>query len=228
MSCGCPAYLRYVDDFLLFGDDKAQLWDWRAAIIERLAGLRLTHPRGSAQVQPVQTGIPFLGFVVYPTHRLLKRRKGIAVPAAAGGSAGRLPPPGSQPRGSRQLRAGLDQPRALRRHLGPAAGHFEGRAPVTENRAEMPIFAKTYDFLAWLVPLTNNFPRAQRHTVTQRLLDAALNFLERLVDANTVRGAARHELLDAADAELDKVRLYLRLAHHWRWITPGQYEHAAA
>ncbi len=30
---------------------------------------------------------------------------------------------------------------------------------VTESRAEMPIFAKTYDFLAWLVPLTNNFPR---------------------------------------------------------------------
>ena len=97
---------------------------------------------------------------------------------------------------------------------------------MTESRAEMPIFAKTYDFLAWLVPLTNNFPRAQRHTVTQRLLDAALSFLERLVDANTVRGQARVKLLEAADAELDKVRLYLRLAHHGRWIPPGQYAHA--
>jgi len=98
---------------------------------------------------------------------------------------------------------------------------------VTDSRAEMPIFAKTYDFLAWLVPLTNNFPRAQRHAVTQRLLDAGLSFLERLVDANAVRGADRAKLLDVADAELDKVRLYLRLAHHWRWITPGQYEHAS-
>jgi len=98
---------------------------------------------------------------------------------------------------------------------------------VTDSRAEMPIFAKTVDFLAWLVPLTNNFPRAQRHAVTQRLLDAGLSFLERLVDANAVRGAERAKLLDAADAELDKVRLYLRLAHHWRWITPGQYEHAS-
>ena len=26
----CPAYLRYVDDFLLFGDDKASLWRWHA------------------------------------------------------------------------------------------------------------------------------------------------------------------------------------------------------
>ena len=97
---------------------------------------------------------------------------------------------------------------------------------MSDSRAEMPIFVKTYDFLAWLVPLTNNFPRAQRHAVTQRLLDAGLSFLERLVDANAVRGRDRAKLLDAADAELDKVRLYLRLAHHWRWITPGQYEHA--
>ena len=72
-----PAYLRYVDDFLLFGDDKAQLWDCRAALIERLAALRLTIHEASAQVRPSRHGIPFLGFVVYPTHRLLKRRKGI-------------------------------------------------------------------------------------------------------------------------------------------------------
>jgi len=73
----CPAYLRYVDDFLLFGDDTAQLREWRGAIIERLADLRLTIHEGSAQVRPSRHGIPFLGFVVYPTHRLLKRRKGI-------------------------------------------------------------------------------------------------------------------------------------------------------
>ena len=40
----CPAYLRYVDDFLLFGTDKATLWDWKGKIDERLARLRLTHP----------------------------------------------------------------------------------------------------------------------------------------------------------------------------------------
>lgn len=97
---------------------------------------------------------------------------------------------------------------------------------MTDSGGETPIFPKTYDFLAWLVPLTNSFPRAQRHTVTQRLLDAALDFLERLVEANAARGPARLKLLEAADAELDKVRLYLRLAHHWRWMTPGQYEHA--
>ena len=76
-TLGCTAYERYVDDFLLFADDKATLWRWRQAIIERLAALRLTLHESKAQVRPTTHGIPFLGFVVYPTHRLLKRRKGI-------------------------------------------------------------------------------------------------------------------------------------------------------
>jgi retron-type reverse transcriptase len=71
----CKAYLRYVDDFLLFADDKRMLWEWKGAIIERLAKLRLTLHEKRAQVYPVSVGIPFLGFRVYPTHRLVKRRK---------------------------------------------------------------------------------------------------------------------------------------------------------
>ncbi len=72
----CPAFLRYVDDFLLFADDKPTLWQWKQAIVARLAGLRLTiHPAG--QPRPVAEGIPFLGFVVFPYRRRLKRRKGL-------------------------------------------------------------------------------------------------------------------------------------------------------
>ena len=79
-------------------------------------------------------------------------------------------------------------------------------------RKEMPIFTRTFDFLTWLLPVTNNFPRAQRFTVTARLLDAAFDLRERLEEANFWRGAARLERLDRADEALDKVRLYLRLA----------------
>jgi RNA-directed DNA polymerase len=72
---GCRAYVRYVDDMALFADSKAQLWGWKRAIMERLARLRLTLHGGSAQVAPVAAGIPWLGFVVYPTHRRVKGRK---------------------------------------------------------------------------------------------------------------------------------------------------------
>ncbi len=72
-----PAYLRYVDDFLLFANDKETLWRWRAAIIERLARLRLIVHEARCHPRPVTEGIPFLGFLVFPTHRRLRRCKGI-------------------------------------------------------------------------------------------------------------------------------------------------------
>ena len=74
----CRAYLRYVDDCLFFADDKPALHSWRAATIERLAGLRVTLHENQAQVYPVTEGIPFLGFRVFPDHRRLKSRRGHA------------------------------------------------------------------------------------------------------------------------------------------------------
>lgn len=74
---GCSAFLRYVDDFCLFANDPKQLRTWRSAIVERLADYRLTIHSRRAFIREATHGIPFLGFVIYPTHRLLKRRKGI-------------------------------------------------------------------------------------------------------------------------------------------------------
>jgi len=59
------------------------------------------------------------------------------------------------------------------------------------SRTEMPIFTRTFDFLSWLLPATNNFPRAHRHTATRRLLDAAFDLREQLEKANLRRGTAR-------------------------------------
>jgi len=74
---GCKGYLRYVDDFLLFADRKSTLWRWREAVIDHLAGLRLSLHERRAHPYPVSEGIPFLGFVVYPAYRLLKRRNAL-------------------------------------------------------------------------------------------------------------------------------------------------------
>jgi four helix bundle protein len=94
-------------------------------------------------------------------------------------------------------------------------------------RQEMPIFVRTFDFLTWLLPATNHFPRAHRFTFTRRLLDAAFDLLERLQEANHRQGAERLALLKEADAALDKVRLYLRMAARWEWLSAGQYRHVA-
>jgi RNA-directed DNA polymerase len=61
----------------LFSDSKTNLYAWKQAIIARLGQERLTIHEAATQVLPTHCGIPWLGFVVYPTHRLLKRRNAV-------------------------------------------------------------------------------------------------------------------------------------------------------
>jgi hypothetical protein len=96
------------------------------------------------------------------------------------------------------------------------------------SQPEMVIFTRTFDLLAWLLPATNHFPRAHRHDLTRRLLDAAFDLRERLEEANLRKGLARRERLDRADEALVRLKVYLRLASQLGWLNPGQYRHAAA
>lgn len=34
--------------------------------------------------------------------------------------------------------------------------------------------------------------------------------------------------LRKADSALSRLRLYLRLAHHWHWLNAGQYAHVSS
>jgi hypothetical protein len=81
--------------------------------------------------------------------------------------------------------------------------------------------------LTWLLPASNNFPRAHRLTFTRRLLDAAFDLREHLEAANHLQGRERLARLRAADESLDRVRLYVRLAARWQWLSVGQYHHVA-
>ena len=92
---------------------------------------------------------------------------------------------------------------------------------------ESPLFSKSSDFIDWLLSVTNHFPRSQRLVITKRLLDAALDFQEHLLEAVHSSLRRRPSKLDQADCELDKVRFYLRMAARKQWLNEGQYEHAA-
>jgi len=90
---------------------------------------------------------------------------------------------------------------------------------------ESPIFSKTYDFVAWLIPLTVKFPRQQRFVLAAALQQETLRFQSLLIEAGHRYGTP--ERLLEADAELDKLRTHLRLSRDLAFISPGQYEHAA-
>jgi hypothetical protein len=90
---------------------------------------------------------------------------------------------------------------------------------------QSPIFSKTYDFVKWLIPLTVGFPRQQRFVIASLLQQEALQFQGLLIEA--VHQPDPRPRLDAADAELDKLRTHLRLCHDLKLISHGQYEQAA-
>ena len=68
-------YLRYMDDLLLFADDKARL-HLLLAEIRRFLGdrLGLSLKQDATRLAPVTDGIPFLGFRIYPGLLRLNRR----------------------------------------------------------------------------------------------------------------------------------------------------------
>ena len=88
---------------------------------------------------------------------------------------------------------------------------------------QSPIFSRTYDFVAWLIPLTIKFPRSQRFVMAATLQREAIHFQELIIEA------AHHKndqgLLSSADAELDKVRTHVRMSLEMGLIQTGQYEH---
>jgi len=90
---------------------------------------------------------------------------------------------------------------------------------------QSPVFAKTYDLVAWLIPLTIKFPRSQRFVMAATLQREAIRFQELLIEA--AHHGKKSDLLASADAELDKVRTHMRMCLEMGLIRSGQYEHAA-
>ncbi|MBN1340611.1 MAG: diversity-generating retroelement protein Avd [Bacteroidales bacterium] len=96
-----------------------------------------------------------------------------------------------------------------------------------DTRQEMPLFTRTYDLMAWLIPVTEKFPRPLRHSFTKRLLDASFDLRERLEEANIRRGSERRQKLILADEALARLWVYIRLSVRLGWISAGQYEYVS-
>jgi retron-type reverse transcriptase len=71
---GIGGYVRYCDDFMLFHNDRERLKDARAVVQDRLAGLRLRLHEHKTAITPSRAGATFVGFRIWPTHRLLRKQ----------------------------------------------------------------------------------------------------------------------------------------------------------
>ena len=82
-----------------------------------------------------------------------------------------------------------------------------------------------YQFLLWLVPTVEKFPRSHKFLLGDRIQGIALDVLERLIEATYTRH--RQSQLAGANLGLEKLRFLFRLARDLRILDHRRYEHAA-
>ncbi len=69
-----PRYLRYVDDFVLVHQDRDQLAHWQVQVERFLADCLQLRLKADVRLKPLEAGVDFLGYLVRPTHTLVRRR----------------------------------------------------------------------------------------------------------------------------------------------------------
>jgi RNA-directed DNA polymerase len=146
----CRAYVRYVDDFVLLHDNKMQLINWHQQIADFLQQqLALTLKSGSI-LAPLSQGADFLGYIVKPGYRLVRRRVLGNLHEKLQSYAARILKPVSS---GWLLDLPAQERESLRATLASYWGHF---AHANSFRLRNALF-KRYPWLTWL------FADAQTH-----------------------------------------------------------------
>jgi hypothetical protein len=89
---------------------------------------------------------------------------------------------------------------------------------------DLPVFVKWMEFLKWLLPATEKFPKSVRFTFSNRIDNLALDLVEDLVEARY--SSEKRAILKRVNLRLEKMRLLLRLSHELRYLSHTGYEHA--
>ena len=80
---------------------------------------------------------------------------------------------------------------------------------------------KLYDVISWLLGRVEKFPRSQKFTLGDRIVNLALDMLELLIEATYTRD--RLPLLRKANVQLEKLRYLIRLCHDFKLLSAKQY-----
>lgn len=90
---------------------------------------------------------------------------------------------------------------------------------------DLIIYQKAYDFMLWLHPVVNKFPKGQRFVLGQRIELKTLDVIHSMIVANALRDKAAS--LQQASMELDELRILLRLSKDLHFVNVKQYGVAA-
>ncbi|MFH1824479.1 MAG: four helix bundle protein [Candidatus Firestonebacteria bacterium] len=92
------------------------------------------------------------------------------------------------------------------------------------KKCELIIFTKTYDFILWAMAHTTKFPKSSRFSISARIENKLLDFIEMILIANRQRN--KLEKLCYADGILEQIRILFRLSKDMKFISLNSYEYA--
>jgi hypothetical protein len=93
------------------------------------------------------------------------------------------------------------------------------------SHEELPVFIRWMDFIKWLLPTTEKFPKRVRFTFSNRIDNLALDIAEDLVEAQYTR--AKADILQHVNRKLERLRILLRLSHDMHLLSHRSYEFSA-
>jgi hypothetical protein len=91
-------------------------------------------------------------------------------------------------------------------------------------REDYPIFNHWYQTLDWILSTIEKFPKNARFSIASRLSDLALDTVENTIEAIYVP-QIRKQALRKINLDLEKQRVFYRLAHDRQYISTRQYQH---
>ncbi len=90
---------------------------------------------------------------------------------------------------------------------------------------EVDAITKLYDFILWIIPKLEKYPRSQKFLLADRIENLMLDILELLIDA--AYSKKKGEALRSANLKLEKLRYLIRLSRDMKLLSIKGYEYSS-
>ena len=93
---------------------------------------------------------------------------------------------------------------------------------MTQETSIMQVIPKLVDFIEWIIPALDKFPKSRKFFLGDRIETGLLDVLDKLIEANYSR--EKLVILRKANLQLEKIRYLLRIAYRMRCFDVRRYE----
>jgi len=91
-------------------------------------------------------------------------------------------------------------------------------------QSDFKIFQSIYDLILWFEPVIQRFPKSEKYILGSEIRQSLINTLVDITISNKIK--SKLEYLNKADIELEKLRIFTRLAKDLKMLDFKKYEFA--